>query len=142
MQRATIIPQSRIAAADLQDPEDLSLPSAVGVETACVASVCATAVILERSGESCVSVMTSTACDTKESYAQAMVYVTVASASVHQTGRETTATAPDALTPVCPTWVSCAVGEVSVFVEFVSAHSREPTGPHVTSAPPAQMPVQ
>jgi len=74
VQRVIIIPQSRIAAVDPQYPEDLCLPSAVAVETVCVASVCVTAVTLGRSGESCVSVMTSTACATKENYAQVRFY--------------------------------------------------------------------
>lgn len=69
-QRATTVPQSRTAALGLQDLEDLSLPSAAAGGTACVASVCATAVTLERSGESCASVTTSTACATRESSAQ------------------------------------------------------------------------
>ena len=67
--------------------------------------------------------------------------VTVASVSVHQTGRVRTATAPDALTPACPTWACCAAGEASVCVGPVSAPSPAPTGPHVTSVPPALMPA-
>lgn len=66
----TTTPQSRTAAVDPQALEDPSLPSAVAVETVCVASVCATAVILGKSGESCVSVMTSTACATRGTCAQ------------------------------------------------------------------------
>lgn len=70
VQRATTIPQNRISAVDLQALEGPSLPSAVDVETVCVASVCATAVTLEKCGASCASVMTSTACATRENSAQ------------------------------------------------------------------------
>lgn len=72
---------------------------------------------------------------------QATASVTVASASVLQTGRVRTVTAPDVLTPVCPTWVCCAAGGASVCAGPVSAPSPVPMGPHVTSAPPALMPV-
>lgn len=55
---------------DLMELEDFGLLSAVAVGTACVASVCATAVTLGRSGESCVSATTSTVLATKENCAQ------------------------------------------------------------------------
>lgn len=128
-------PWSRTAAVDLQYLED---PYAVAAGTVCVGSVYATAATSERCGGSCVSVMTSTACDTKENYAQAMECVTAVSASVHQTGRVRTVTAPDARTHACPTWVSSAAAGDSAFVGSVSVPSPGPTGPHVTSAPPAQ----
>lgn len=72
---------------------------------------------------------------------QVMVSATVASASALQTGRARTATAPGALTRVCPAWVCCAAEGASVSVAPVSAHSQEPTEPHVTSAPPAPTPA-
>lgn len=68
--KAITTPWRRIAAVDLQDPEDLSRLSAAAAETACVASACATAVTLGKCGESCVSVMTSTACATRENSAR------------------------------------------------------------------------
>lgn len=141
VQRVTIDPQSRTAAVDPQALGGPSLPSAATAETVCVASVCAIAETLEKCGASCASVMTSTACATKGSCAQAMVSVTVVPASVHRTGRVRTVTAPDVLTPVCHTWACCAVGGVSVCVGPVSAPSLVPTGPRVTSAPPALVPV-
>lgn len=70
----TLTPQSRTAAVDPQALEDLSLPSAAVVETVCAASVCATAVTLEKSGESCVSVTTSTVCATRGNCAQVRFY--------------------------------------------------------------------
>lgn len=72
---------------------------------------------------------------------QDMASVTVAFASVPRTGRGRTVTAPGALTPVCPTWVCCAVEGVSVCAGSASAHSPVPTGLLVTSALPALMPV-
>lgn len=68
--RGTITPRSKTVAADPQDTKVLSPLSAAAVATACAASACATAATLGKSGGSCVSVMTSTACATKESCAQ------------------------------------------------------------------------
>lgn len=73
---------------------------------------------------------------------QVMVSVTVVSASVHQTGRVRTVTAPDVLTPVCPTWAYCATGGANVCAEPVSAHNLVHMGPLVTSVPPVLTPVQ
>ena len=68
--RGTITPRSRTAAAGPRAPEDPSLPSAVAGGTVCADSVCVTTATLERSGESCVSVTTSTACATRGICAQ------------------------------------------------------------------------
>lgn len=70
-----------------------------------------------------------------------MASVTVASVSVHQTGRVRTVTAPDGLTPVCPTWACCAAGGASACAGPVSAPSQVPMVLHVTSVPPALMPA-
>lgn len=72
---------------------------------------------------------------------QVMVSVTVDSASVHPTGKVRTVTAPDALTRACLTWAYCAAGGASVCAGPASAHNLVPTGPLVTSVPPALTPV-
>lgn len=70
-----------------------------------------------------------------------MEFVTVASVSAIQTGRERTATAPDARTPACPAWVCCAVEGASVSAASASAHSQGPMEPPATSAPPVRTPA-
>lgn len=72
---------------------------------------------------------------------QATAFVTVASVSVHRTGRARTATAPDERTPACPTWGCCAAAGASVCAAPVNAPSQVLTEPHVTSAPPAPTPA-
>lgn len=72
---------------------------------------------------------------------QATASVTVVSASVIQTGKGRTVTAPGALTPACQLWVCCAVGGASVCAGPVSAPNLGFTGPRVTSALPALMPA-
>ena len=70
-----------------------------------------------------------------------MVSATVASVSVHRTGRVKTVIAPDVPTPACPTWVCCAAAGASVCAGPASALSPVRTGPRVTSAPPALTPA-
>lgn len=72
---------------------------------------------------------------------QVMASVTVASASVHRTGRVRTVTAPDVPTPVCPTLACCAAEGASVCAGPVSAPSPVPTGPRVTNVQPALTPA-
>lgn len=70
VQRAITTPQSKTAAVGLRALEGPTLPSAVAAGTVCVASVCATVVTLAKSGASCASAMTSTACATRANSAQ------------------------------------------------------------------------
>jgi len=67
-------PRSRTAAAGPKALEDRSRPSAAAAVTVCAASVCATAATLGKSGGSCVSVTTSTACATRGSCARVRSY--------------------------------------------------------------------